>query len=172
MHNVRYDYSSCHIDVPKPLADEIIEWGRLEVSDEDLYVTQRDPTFGREDEIHATILYGLHADNIDQVKPFLAGTGPIKVRLGSVDVFTNPFKFDVVMIDVYSSGLVKLNEKLQTHLKHTSKYPVYNPHVTIAYVKKGKGWKHRGAALWEGEEFTCDYAVFSSKNGTKERVAL
>lgn len=68
MHNVRYDYSSCHINVPSPLNQEIIEWGRAQVADEDLYVTQRDPTFGREDEIHITVLYGLHSENSDAVR--------------------------------------------------------------------------------------------------------
>lgn len=172
MKNVRYDYSSCHIDVPSPLAEEIIEWGRTNVSDDDIYVTQKDPTFGREDEIHVTILYGLHTDDAELVREILKDQGPVKVTLGKVDVFTNPYKFDVVMIDVYSEDLSRLNSLLQKKLKFTNKYPVYNPHVTISYVKKGKGWKHAQTAIWDGRAFVCDYAVFSSKNGTKEWIAL
>jgi 2'-5' RNA ligase len=173
MHNVRYDFSSCHIEVPQHLTDEIIEWGKTDVFDEDLYVNHRDPFHaGREDEIHITVLYGIHSELSDKVKPLIVGPEPIKVRLGATDVFSNPVKYDVVMIDVYSEELVKLHEKLQSQIKHTSKYPIYNPHITIAYVKKGKGWKHRGISLWEGKEFTCNCVVFSSKNGTKERITF
>lgn len=172
MRNVRYDFSSCHVDVPSPLAEEIAEWGRQQVSDEDIYVTHKDPTFGREDEIHITILYGIHTESPELVRSLLEGQGPVTVELGEVDVFTNPFKFDVVMIEAYSDDLCRLNELLQEKVKFTNKYPIYNPHVTIAYVKKGKGWKHRGLDLWKGKSFMCHYAIFSSKDGTKERIAL
>jgi 2'-5' RNA ligase len=172
MHNVRYDYSSCHINVPPLLAEDIINWGRSEVSDDDLYVTHKEPTFGREDEIHITILYGIHSENGNQIRSALEGAGPVKVVLGKTEVFTNPYKFDVVMIEAQSDDLVQLNLILQEKVSFSNKYPIYNPHVTIAYVKKNKGWKHRGISLWEGKEFTCYYAVFSSKNGIKERIIL
>lgn len=172
MRNVRYDYSSCHIELPKSLATEIVKWGREKVNDNDIYVTHHEPNFGREDEMHITILYGIHAENSDVIRDILEDSGPIEVELGKIDVFTNPFKFDVVMIEVNSDDLCRLNEKLQKSVKHTSKYPTYKPHVTIAYVKKGKGWKHHGLDIWNGTQFTSDYAIFSSKDGTKERIAL
>jgi 2'-5' RNA ligase len=172
MQNVCYDFSSCHVDVPQPLANEIVKWGRAEIDDDDLYVTQHDPTFGREDEIHITILYGLHAEQPDQIRAILEHTGPVRVKLGKTDVFTNPHKFDVVMIEVESEDLAYLNDLLQQHVKFTNRHPIYSPHVTIAYVKKGRGWKHREVAKWEGREFVCNYAVFSSKNGSKERIVL
>lgn len=171
MRNVKYDFSSCHIELPTSLAEDIINWGRTEVHDDDLYVTQKDPTFGREDEMHITILYGIYSDSPDQIKTLIKGFGPIKVELGSIDVFSNNYKFDVVMIDVYSQDLRELNKELESQIKHKSKYPVYTPHVTIAYVKKGKGWKYRGNKKWEGKQFTCNHVVFSSKNGGKERIA-
>jgi 2'-5' RNA ligase len=172
MHNVRYDFSSCHVDVPPTLADEIIEWGRAHVTDEDIFVTQADPTFGREDEIHVTILYGMHCEYPDLVRSLLEKTGPIQVTLGKVDIFTNPPKFDVVMIDVYSEDLRHLHETLCDKVRHTSKHTIYNPHVTIAYVKKNRGWPYVGFDRWQGREFFCNYAVFSSKNGSKERISL
>jgi 2'-5' RNA ligase len=172
MHNVKYDYSSCHIDVPQSLANEIVKWGRKEVSDDEIFVTQRDPTFGREDEIHITILYGIHSESSEGVREVIKDFGPVSVEFGKVDIFTSPLKFDVVMIEVHSDDLCRLNEKLQKSIKFTNKYPSYKPHATIAYVKKGKGWKHQGLSKWNGTEFTSDFAVFSSKNGTKERIAL
>jgi 2'-5' RNA ligase len=172
MQNVRYDYSSAHIEVPELIAQDVRDWGIAQVSDDDLFVTQRDPTFGREDEIHITVLYGIHSELSEQVEKTVKDFGPIRVRLGKIDVFTNPPKFDVVMIEAESEQLKSLNQKLEDNVRHTSKYPVYSPHVTIAYVKKGKGKKYRGINLWERKEFTCNYVVFSSKNGTKERIPV
>lgn len=172
MRNVKYDYSSCHIELPKSLATEVVRWGQKNIGDNDIYVTQRDPTFGREDEMHITILYGIHSESSESVRKILEDSGPIRVELGKIQLFTNPFKFDVVVIDVQSDDLVRMHEKLQKSIKHTSKYPVYKPHVTIAYVKKGKGWKHHGVNIWDGTEFTADYAIFSSKDGSKERISL
>lgn len=172
MHNTRYDFSSVHVDVPLPLAMEIVEWGRRNVIDDELYVSSKDPTYGREDEIHVTILYGVHSESSEQVKSLLFEQGPITAKLGKIQVFTNPFKFDVVMIEVISPDLTRLNAILEQDVKFTNKYSSYNPHVTIAYVKKGKGWKHCGTPLWHGRKFTCEYVVFSSKAGFKEKITL
>lgn len=168
MQNVRYDYSSVYVMLPPELANEIVEWGSKDVTDDDIYVSQNDPTYGREDQIHVTILYGLHSESSEEIKPLLEGAGKIKVKLGPTDLFLCQ-KFDVVTVYVISPDLRKLNAKLST-LEHTNKHGGYKPHVTVAYVKKGKGWKHRGLELWDGREFTCDHCVFSSKNGTKEKI--
>lgn len=172
MQSSRYDYSSVHVDVPLPVSKDIVEWGRANVIDDDIYVSQKDPGFGREDEMHVTILYGIHTDKSEVVKEIIEKQGPVRVTLNKIGVFTNPFKFDVVMIQCISDDLKRLNEKLENSVKFTNKYKHYQPHVTIAYVKKGKGWKHHGIDLWQGKEFQCDYAVFSSKNGGKEKIIL
>lgn len=99
-------------------------------------------------------------------------TGPIRVKLGCMDVFSDQFRFDVVMVDAYSDDLCRLNEILREKVKFTNKYLIYNPHVTVAYVKKGKGWRHAHNTVFDGREFEIDYIVFSSKNGTKERIVL
>ena len=169
MQNTKYDYSSIHVDVPSQLSNEIITWGQENVTDEEIFVSQREPCFGREDEIHATILYGLHAENPDQIKKLLSNEKPIKIQLGATKVFSNPFKFDVLVIRAISHDLHRLNEKLASQVEYANRYGKYNPHITIAYVKKGKGWQHGGCKSWKGREFICDSFIFSSKNGTKER---
>jgi 2'-5' RNA ligase len=171
MKNTQYDFSSVHIDLPSPLAEQIQDWGRAKIPDKDIFVSQTDPSFGREDEMHATVLYGIHSEGSEEVKK-IAQDGNLNVKLGKIEVFTNPLKFDVVVISVDSPDLVKMNEKMRSDIEYTNKYSEYRPHVTVAYVKKGKGWKHRGNDKWEGKEFSCDYIVFSSKNGSKERISL
>lgn len=172
MQNVSYSFSSVHIDVGSPLSDDIIHWGRANVSDDDIFVSQTDPTYGREDEIHITILYGLHTERPDQVIETLQGEPPIKAKLGKVDVFSNPFKFDVVVVRIISEDLERLNRKLAAQVEYTNHYREYNPHLTIAYVKKGKGWRHSGLDRWAGEQVIANYAVFSSKDGFKKRIPL
>jgi 2'-5' RNA ligase len=172
MQNVSYSFSSVHINVDPPLSDEIIRWGRKNVSDDDIFVSQTDPTYGREDEIHITILYGIHSDQSDEVEKTIKGVGPIKAKLGKVKIFSNPYKFDVVVVGVISEDLERLNQKLTETVTYTNRYGKYDPHLTIAYVKKGKGWRHNDLNLWEGREITADYVVFSSKAGFKKKIPL
>ena len=172
MRNVTYDFSSTQIDVPEKLADNIISWGEKAIDDSEIFVSETDPSFGRENEMHVTVLYGIHSEHSTKAKKSLKGVSPVKVKLGKVSAFTNPEKFDVVIIEVISKDLEKLNRKLRNELPFTNKYDEYRPHVTIAYVKNGKGNDYKGVNEWEGKEFECDYIVFSSKNGTKEKIKL
>jgi len=172
MQNTQYDYSSIHVNLPDALADEILKWGRQKVSDDDIFVSQQDPSFGREDEMHVTMLYGLHSETSEETKKLLKGEKPIHVTLGKIEVFTNPQKFDVVVIGIESDDLCRLNKKLRDKVEYTNAYKKYRPHATIAYVKKGKGWKHKGLDKWAGKDFTCDSVVFSSKNGVKNSISL
>lgn len=165
-----YDFSSSHVDVPEPIAGEILSWGKKNITDSEIFVSQTDPGFGREDEMHATVLYGIHSPCPDQTEKLIKGHKPIGVQLGKVKVFTNPLKFDVVVVDVISHDLRALNDRLTKEIEHTNRYGGYRPHITVAYVQKGKGWQHNGVDLWAGQKFEANYLVFSSVNGTKKRI--
>ena len=167
-----YDFSSSHVDVPEPLAGEILDWGKDKITDDDIFVSKTDAGFGREDEMHATVLYGIHSPCPDQTESVIKGNKPLKVQLGKVKVFTNPLKFDVVVVDVISHDLRALNDKLAQIIEHTNKYGGYRPHITVAYVKKGKGWQHNGINIWKGQTFEADSIIFSSVNGTKKRISF
>ena len=45
---------------------------------------------------------------------------------------------DLYAVDVGGARLHELHERL-ANLPHTSTHPVYVPHLTLAYVKSGKG---------------------------------
>jgi len=172
MQNSRFDYSSIHIEPPSDLAEDIVTWSREHVSDDEIFVSWRDFTYGREDEIHATILYGIHSEKSDHLQSVLTGEKPIHIQLGKVRIFSNRFKFDVLVIEVISPDLIQLNKKLTEKIPITNKYGAYSPHFTIAYVKKGAGWKYSRLDRWKGRKFISDYLIFSSKNGTKERIVF
>ena len=162
----QHDFSSTQINLPKSLANEIIEWGREHIPDSFLYETE-----GREDEIHVTVLYGLRDEEPDNVKEILEKEKQIKFKLGKISLFNTNEEYDVVKIEVESPGLHKLHRLLQA-LPHMDSHPKYNPHVTIAYVKKGKAKRIVGEPHFEGEIITGKEIIFSSFNGEKTKIQL
>ncbi len=133
-----YDYGCVMIflDVNKK------EWKSLQdvIKEEDLYFGKEDEdssSYGREMDPHATILYGIHSDVPDEdVKILIDEIDNPKMVFGKVSSFENE-DFDVLKFDIDSKDLTKLNKKFKD-LPHTNKFPDYHPHVTTAFVKKGK----------------------------------
>jgi len=92
-------------------------------------------------ETHLTLLYGL-TDNIDvkTIKSKFKNIEPFDIKLGSISIFEKE-DYDVVKFDILrNSTLFKINENLK-EISHIDTYE-YNPHITIAYVKKGAGYKY------------------------------
>lgn len=170
MQNVKYDFSSVHINLPDHLAREIVAWGTKAIPNEDLFIDDNNGFVGRENEIHVTVLYGIHSDSADKTKELMAEESTFEIELGSIGLFENNDLFDVVKIGVNSDALHRLNAKFQKKMPFTNKYHKYQPHVTIAYVKKGKAIKLRGVKEFLGTKFLADHVVFSSKKGTKEKI--
>ena len=166
MRGVVYDYSSVHIDVPDPISKEIIDWGSRKIPDRDLFVATG---MGRENEMHITVLYGIHAEKPDEVKDLIVGTKPFPIVLGKLDIFTSADKYDVVVVEAISPELVDLHEKLK-QLDHTNKYPKFRPHVTVAYVKKDRGWSYKGASMFADKAFEAKSVTFSSRKGMRQRI--
>jgi len=114
------------------------------IDDEDVYTKEGDVSYGREDSPHATILYGLHADVEDSdIEDIINGIEPFDANLLNINIFEND-DFDVVKFNILGKTrkyLSELNKKF-AKLPHTTSYPDYKPHVTIAYVKAGTGKKY------------------------------
>jgi hypothetical protein len=168
MLNTNYDYSCIYLNLPLNLSEKIIQWGVKNVKDRDIYVSQSEPSFGREDNIHISLLYGIHNSCFKESLNLVKGFGEIKASLGKIDIFTGSKNiYDVVVIKVISEDLYYLNKILSENIIHTNKYGDYKPHITISYVKKNKGWKFLGNKNFEDIKFNSDLCTFSSKNGNK-----
>jgi 2'-5' RNA ligase len=168
MLNGKYEYSSVHIEVLCDLSQKIINWGIKNIQDKDIYYSKKkEVNFGREDEIHVTILYGIHSDCPKKTTNIIKDYGQVNCCLGEIKIFKDPEGYDVVVIDVLSEDLFKLNELIVKNIKHTNKYKIYKPHITIAYVKKNKNWDKLNKDFFKDIKFTSNHAVFSSKNGLK-----
>ncbi len=172
MNNTKYSFSSTQINLPKDLADSIIKWGKETIPDNEIFKDPSDPSFGREDEIHVTVLYGIHSDSSLESKKLIDREKPFTIELGKIGVFTTNDQFDVVKINVNSPELHSLNKKLVNNLEHTNKFKEYQPHITVAYLKKGKGWKYQGNNVFNGKLFQVDHVYFSSKNGKKTKIEV
>ena len=97
---------------------------------------------GIENDPHVTLLYGLHSDEIED-GDVIDVCQSIKIGpmdLHNISLFENE-DYDVLKFDVRSNFLHKINEKL-TDFPHTTDFPDYHAHATIAYLKSGKGKKY------------------------------
>jgi len=122
----------------------IPDWESLTsyIDEEDLYKPEN-KRFGLETEPHLTVLYGLHSDvNDEDVLNVFKGvkSSDIQLDILGIDIFENK-QFDVVKMNVKSETLNHLNAELRK-LPHTSDYPDYKPHITIAYLLPGMGKKY------------------------------
>lgn len=80
--------------------------------------------------------------------------------LGKLDLFRHRDQ-DVLKINVYSPDLDHDNAVLK-QLPNTNNFPVYNPHVTVAYLKPGTGEKYLHLSNpMQGREVTMGGFVFS-----------
>jgi 2'-5' RNA ligase len=169
---VKRDYSSVQTILPEKLTDHIISWGYDNIPDKFLFFNPDRPYFGREEDIHITIIYGISSKNkISNIRNLLKNINPFVVHLKEVSLFSNEI-FDVLKIDVDSPELHQINSILFRNLDVVQIYPKYIPHVTIAYLNRNEGEKYRGIKDFQNEKFQVNNLVFSSKDGTKHEIKL
>jgi predicted ABC-type ATPase/2'-5' RNA ligase len=135
--------SSTQVNLTGALRRQVLNMGE-QIDPRDL------ATDGIEDDPHITVKYGLLTDDPREVKALLAGANPIQVRFGPLSVFKadesnvqhGGASYDVLKINVESDSLTTLHQHLSDNLDNTTTHPHYQPHVTIAYLKPGKGAKY------------------------------
>ena len=87
----------------------------------------------KEDESHVTIKYGIHTLNPDDVFRVVYPCGAAAATLWGVSAFHNKDNI-VLKIDVTSEVLNFMNEAVTDVLACTDKWPVFQPHITLAYL--------------------------------------
>jgi len=165
-YNVQYENSSTQIDFPQEIASNVIAWGQRYIPEEDLHNDGKD-TKGREDNIHATLLYGLKTKDPEDVRKILAGMKPFTIRLGLITGFLDKPAYDVLKIDVEAPELYRMHYALRNALPNDNSFPTYSPHCTVAYLKKGKALRFFGCSNFRNEEFPVNGIVFSTPDGNR-----
>lgn len=146
------------------------------IDEADVYTEDGDNTYGVETEPHVTLLYGIHSN----IKPsiVLSIISDYDFR-SNMFVLKNPSlfqneKYDVLKYEAQADYLYGINRKL-TKLPHTSSFPNYNPHLTIAYLKSGTGEKYVNLINSNNLDTinaSIKYAVYSHPSGSKTKLKI
>lgn len=138
-----------------------------QIDENEVYSDPEDPTFGLEEEPHVTLLFGLHSNEIpdEQVMSTCKQKQIGPIILSNASLFKNE-KYDILKFDAENSVLHEINGEL-SKLPHTTSFPDYHPHSTVAYLKPGSGQKY--ADLFAGKKFqvTPKMVVYTKPNGSK-----
>lgn len=117
---------------------------------------------------HITILYGIHTE---RVEPVLSAVGSfsydhpqLEVTVKNLELFEGDESDTLVQL-VDGPDVRRLRTKLM-NLPNTQTFPVYRPHMTIAFLRKGHNLNLTGRVTGlEGLTIALT-PEFSSRNGT------
>ena len=138
-----------------------------------------DGNSGMEMESHCTLLYGLHEEvTLEDVTKILDKFTFGDLKLYNPSLFENE-KYDVLKYDVGypvrgGAFLHKANTELKK-LPHTTSFPKYHPHSTIAYLKSGKGNHYKEFFQTKGDlEYVVKptHIIYSLADGTQHRIEI
>lgn len=167
--NANYSYGCVMITVD--IGDDKWEEIQALINDDDIHEGEQ---YGREDGPHITILYGIHNNVEDEeIEELIEQIKPIKVTLDKVGIFPGD-EYDVVKFEVSDKNLNKYNKLFRDNVKYTNDYPDYKAHLTIAYVKSGRG-KEISTTInkdLEAMEFDCNEIKYSKANNDKKYYKL
>lgn len=155
-----YDFSSVQLQIPDVEANEIYKWGKENIPDRLLAAE------GREKDIHVTIKYGIHRHDFTEARNLFIKEKPIKIVLGNVSLF-NSDEHDVIKIDISSPDLYRLNKLISSNFEVTDTYPLYKPHITVAYILPSFGDSYDGDSYFRGKNIISDSIVFSGKDNRR-----
>jgi hypothetical protein len=124
----------------------------------------------------------VRVEDISQLRsltPFVTYEGDqvlaTRKRVDQLDQVTVTWKRGVrgLIVDASPSAAPSLRSIQPVRsLPHTSSFPVYRPHITVAYVAKGSCGHLVGNTTFEGVELTLKDLTFSAKDGSAIVVRL
>ena len=148
------------------------------IDKEDIYTTQPDDlgwTYGIETDPHITLLYGLHNDSPKECQETLKGQKGGFFTVDGVSEFEKE-KYDVLKLDVKSEDLHRLHELLKKETENTQSFPEYKPHLTLSYMKKGKGKKYidlfSDSKYKNNDKYKFSEVVFEDKKNIESVIKL
>jgi 2'-5' RNA ligase len=171
--NVTYKSSSTQIDFPDDIAEEVMAFSKT-IPEEFIYNEDNslgENEYGREDNIHTTVLYGITSEMPNEVKDLLKTVKPFEITLGNISFF-NADKYDVMKIEIESKEIHILHDLIKNNITNEETWPEYNPHSTIAYVTKDYDKSKLNIELFKGKTVYVDTIIFSSSNGDKTEIKL
>jgi 2'-5' RNA ligase len=155
---------------PASFAKQITDWTMENVPD-----CWLEPE-GRELTPHVTALYGFPVDfsRLDELRSMLLRHGPVQVRLaGELSAFTGGKDGTVLKVTVESEELRELHDSLVDAFGIEEKWPTFEPHLTLAFVRPDVGescLKLRPPFL--DQSVQVDAVEWSPASGERETINL
>ena len=167
-----YDYGCVMIYFKFP---EINKIHKL-IDKDDLYEEKGNDKYGLEKSSHCTLLYGLHKNvTNDQVKKIIDEYKfPKTIKINKVSIFDTAEKWDVLKFDIEEPLFNKINKQLRKECDNTVTFKDYHAHLTIAYVKKGKGKEYVKKIKEQKIDYELDVekVVYSHADKTKYSIKV
>jgi 2'-5' RNA ligase len=160
-----YKYSSVMVNMPKDIAEKALKVADI-VDEKDLHEQ------GKEDAPHVTVRYGLKTKDPDKVAELVKDHPPVEMTIGKLNHFSNEGQ-DVLYHEVTSPHLTGLNSKLVSNVKSAPIGAKYTPHMTVAFLKPGKGKKYSGKGTsLTGKKVIINSIKFSDPDGAITTIPL
>lgn len=170
------DYTSTQLELTGKIKKDISSFLSKTIKKGDLASNDDIPNYaqgGIIDYSHITILYGIKENQLDNIKNTLRTQKPIKVMFGKTNFFSDKHvNYDVVYLEVISSDLRKLRNKMENEVEYYKGPYSYIPHVSLAYVKKGLGKDYKEFDLFEGKSVIFDSIIYSSPDEKNIKIEL
>lgn len=164
-------YSYCCIRIFGPYKNHIFNLLKL-FKEEDLRKVDGTDI---ERDTHVTVMYGITAVSKRDIIKLFTKRKKFKIYIEGLEVFKNKeYDYDVVVIRVNSKELLQLRKEIEETLPHITTHREYKPHITLAYVKGGKGeeYKELIEKHLRKDSINIDKIYFDHKSGKKLRFNL
>lgn len=169
-----YSYGCLMIQVPNPLADGVLRLAAA-IPDDLLFEGNEDAPGGRAVDPHVTVKYGLQTFDPEDVMSAIEEIEPFIVTIGRCGVFHGE-KNIVLRLAIESPGLMALNRRICSCVKHVDTFREYRPHLTIAYMERNDKDPYYYREFYDnslaGEKFGVDQLVFTTKAGNRYVIPL
>ena len=137
--NTNREYAFLIVDYETP---SIIKDLQKKIPSRELYTEEDDEDYGLEKQSHVTLVPCLDNDiDIDKLKSYLKPIDEYDIVLTDISKFECE-EFEVLKCAVKSKALKDTNKEIVDKFETHSEYKDYNPHMTIAYMKKGMADKY------------------------------
>ena len=137
--NTNREYAFLMVDYETP---SIIKDLQKKIPSRELYTDEDNEDYGLEKQSHVTLVPCLDNDiDIDKLKSYLKPINEYNIVLTDISKFECE-EFDVLKCAVKSKALKDTNKEIVDKFETHSEYKDYNPHMTIAYMKKGMADKY------------------------------
>jgi 2'-5' RNA ligase len=156
-----YEYNSLQFDITGPLAKRVTGF---KIPDE---LVQK-----RETQPHITCKYGINEGISKQLIHLCTNFGKVKASLGLTSIFERE-ECDVLKVDVFSGDIKRLNSAIVQNIMTIDKFGSdFQPHLTIAYMKRGTAEPYIKDRRFLGTMIDFDSVTFCLTDGVQITIYL